>query len=128
MGGFLCRFAHPFLSINALAKGCLQVLDEFLHARLVGWGKIFLHIHLTDRFAQNTVNGRHTALPTWAGFLGTCQDASLKVEHLFIHLVAKNAARRIENLPQEEIFQHFHRRVFQHGKGFLHRFGLTHRE
>ena len=125
---FLRRFTHPFLRINVFTKSNLQILNEFFHTCFVGRWEILLHIHLTYSLTQDAVDSTDTALPTWTRFLGTRHDASLKVEYLFIHFITKNASSRIENLPLDPILQNLHRCVLQDSEGFLHRFGLTHRE
>ena len=83
---------------------------------------------MTHSLTQHVVHDAHTALPAWTGLFGTCQDASVEVEHLLIHLVAQHRTSRIQNLPLQPVLQHLHRRISQHSQRLLHRLWLTHRE
>ena len=128
VGSLLGRFAHPFLCVDAFSKRNLEVLDQLLHTCLVGGWEVFLHIDLSHSLAQHAVHDAHTALPTRTWFLGTCQDATIEVEHLLIHFIAQHGTSRIQYLPLQPVFQHLHRCVFPHLQRLLDGFGLTHGE
>ena len=128
MSSLLGGLAHPFLCVDAFAKGYLQVLDKLFHARLVSWWEVLLHVELTYSFTEDTVDHAHAALPARTGLLCSGHDASVEVEELFIHFVTQHGTCCIEHLPLHPVLEHGHRCVSQHGESLFYGFRLSYRE
>ena len=97
--------AHPFLRVDALGQGYLQVLHQLLHASLVLCGEVFLHVELSHSLTQYGVDGRYAAFPACLGLLLARHGAVVEIEVLHVDLVAQHIGVAVDEGPLHPVLQ-----------------------
>ena len=91
-------FAHPGLSLDALAEDGLQVVNEVEHHLLRLGREVLLDVHLTYSFAHKAIDTVHSTTPAWLLFLGT-GEFLVVAEVLIDELIAGESAESTDGLP-----------------------------
>ena len=100
--------AHPFLCIDALAEGSLQVSDELLHALLGRFGEVFLHVHLAHGHTQRAFNSRQGTLPARTVLFGTAHRVVVELKGEGAEIIAEIVGRVVHHLERQvglEVFE-----------------------
>ena len=91
--------AHPVLHLDALLQRGLQVLHQRGHALFGLSREVFLHVHLSQRFAEAAFDGVDSAFPAGRTLLLSGHDATEEVELFLPDFVAQAAGCAVDELP-----------------------------
>ena len=126
VGHGLCGVRHPFLCVDALAEGYLQVAHELRHAFLGCCGEVFLDIELSDSLAQCTFCGADGTFPARTVLLAAAHHLAIEGEGLCAHGIVEIAGGCIDELPADVVLQRLQRSVTPDGFHLLHELRLSH--
>ena len=118
--------AHPILYGNAFAQCHLQVADQRLHALLgCGWEETF-GVQLSQRLAQHTAHGIHSAFPSRTVLSLATHCCAVEGEVQLAALVVDVRAGHIQCVPQIHVLQGLGRFLLQHLLHLVQGSGLSH--
>ena len=115
---------HPRRLVDALGKGCLQVVHKGQHALLAALGEVLLHIELAYRLAHHVAHDAHRTLPAGTVFLDACEHLT-ELEVSVPEVIAQQAYRSSQRLCLRISLQVVERRVLQYALHLLHRLRLS---
>ena len=101
-GGLFCFRAHPGKSGDIGAQRGEKVVNHLESVRFGGGRKIFLDVHLAQRFADIAIDGLHAALPAGLKLRGAGKALAVEIK-IFLHeIIAERREQRRGSRASED--------------------------